>query len=191
MTAEQLCFCARLFLVAAKGQGYSRCALLCGKQESCTVHFCNFHDDWWGEDTQEQGTCTGLSSQTPVAPHSSGSHVASGFYAKPPPFGFGLFWKENVFLLHYEATASSSVVVLMLMSSGRVITCFLNPKLVTKLSDLSTSRKKMKHFQVLPEMTPTELSREGGPICHPVKPCCIILSEQRLDSCKIKDLVDW
>lgn len=144
-----------------------------------------------GEDTQEEGTRAGLSSQTPAAPHSSTSRVASGFYAKPPPFVFGLFWKENLFLLDYEATASSSVVVLMLMSSGRVITCFLNAKLVTSLSDLSTSRKKIKHFQVLPAMTPAESSREGGPICPPIKAYCIVRSEHRLDICEIKDLVDW
>lgn len=76
-----------------------------------------------------------------------------------------------------KAATGSFVVVLMLMSSGRVITHFLNAKLVTKLADFSTSRKEMKHFQVLPEIKPTELSRERGPRCHPVKAYCVILTK--------------
>lgn len=55
-----------------------------------------------------------------------------------PAFGFGLFWKENRFFCLATEAAASGFVVLMLMSSGRVVTHAVNPEVVTKLSDFST-----------------------------------------------------
>lgn len=155
-----VCFWAKLFLVAAKGQGYSRCTLLVVNRSlvRCTLVISMMTG---GVRTHRKNECAGLSSQAPVAPHCSGSRMASGFLCQAPAFGFGLFWKENrYFWLTMKTAASSFAVVLMLMSSGRVITHFLNLKLVTKLSDFSTSRKEMKHFKFLPEIKPTDLSRE-------------------------------
>lgn len=76
-----------------------------------------------------------------VAPHSSGSRVASSFYTKHLRlvcFGrkTGSFWSAT------KAAAGGFVVVLMLPSSGRVIARFLNSRLVSKLSDCSNSREK-------------------------------------------------
>lgn len=134
--------------------GCSRCALPCGKGGSCSA-FCHFHDDSWGEDTQEEGTrwaeqlgssCTAFLQLT----------CGLWLLCQAPAFGFGLFWKENrSFCLTTEA-AASGFVVLMLMSSGRVFTHSLNPKVVAKLSDFSTQRKKVKHFEVLPEIKSAE-----------------------------------
>lgn len=94
-----------------------------------------------------------------VAPHSSGSRVASGFCTKHLRLVcFGR--KTRRFWLATKGAAGGFVVVLMLISSGKVITHFLNPRLVPKLSDYSNSRKKKMNFKGLPEIKPTELSRQ-------------------------------
>lgn len=61
--------------------GCSRCALPCGKQEAHAVPFV-ISRMTPGVRTHRKRGRAGLSNWAPVAPHSSSSRVASGFYAK-------------------------------------------------------------------------------------------------------------
>lgn len=129
------------FLVAAKGAVGVHCSVV---NRRLMQGFLSF-PGWllgWGHtgrgDEQLGSSCTTFLQLT----------CGLWLLCQAPAFGFGLFWKENRFFCLTTEAAASGFVVLMLMSSRRVVTHTLNPKVVTKLPDFSTWRKKVKHFEV-------------------------------------------